>query len=887
MDEKQIKKLLKKEQNNPDKLIERLYFLSMDNDYQNTSLKNICIEYLNVLNISKATIETKLQKYDNIYTNSRDVIYQKALNSNFLRYYLKNLNKKIKFVAMSQNQTKKMLAAKIIDIIHEASCLAYQNLYKENYFELFVELAQDEDELKNEFDQCIEREIIPFIIDKDMIMDSKFDNFAQLFDYEFASYMNECHKSKRFYHILDKCKRRMHEILKMNFKEIKQTIDSEKEKKKSITKKENKEFRKKDDALNETTLNALNDFELNLKDKHYDNNLYDNVMDSFETDNIVDKVFESKYFKNIERRGKKIYHQYFQYDKVNYLTEYFDHMLPIIIAFQVDKTSNQESFFLSSIRKYFEEEITLKCQSNGLNGKMAKQVASFEYALTFINLLAYSLQYSKYGNENSIVAEFKEILDSYPKCQKAFLDLTSSFQQDFHLRISFTPHTLFNNQIIAAVLTELEDVSIARKVKKILINDNEVGFLNKPTNKTSLNNELSRLNKQHLKLYFTEENKNLISYLHEFAVIFILSFIKDHEYLAGNTAFVRLAIDEINYCDKDCLFTPALYQEALENNENPFKTKQEFNRLKNIAKKTDKLIEQINDNDLIIQPYYLAMLAKNKDAHYYNNISDLKLLFTKHKSDLIFIIYNYFNEQHTFFQQPLKKQLDYLLQCCIYLNFIDEIDRSEELFAEIKNVDNQPNLNTEIQKLKALLDDKDKQIQVLENSNILLRQTSQDALNKEIIKINSSYQKEISTLKKELNDKELEIITLKENQTELYKLRELMFSIQNQDINFNLNESVDLAEILAKKNILLVGGHIKLIDKLKAKYPTLKAVGNDQAINDSLVVNCDHVFIFYNFLNHSAYHKVMNVVSKTNIKWDYISFTNLEKVEAYLINKLS
>lgn len=886
MNDKQIKKILKKEKNNAEKLIEYMHFLSIEDSNYDQTLINTCIEYLNNLNISNDILDTKLQKYTNIYTNSRDIIYQKALNSNFLRYYIKDLNKKIKFIAMSQNQTKKLLAAKIVDIIHQASCLAFKNLFKEKYFEFFVELA--EKDLKDEFDQCVEREIIPFIIDKDVIMDSKYNDFAILFDHAFASWMLEYHKSKPNLKLLTEYKEKINQIIEMDFSKIKELVDLEK--KEVDTKKDPIEFKKVDDILDETTLDALNDFKINLKDNYYEKNIYDNIIDTLHTDEVIDKLCESKYFKNIDKRSKKSYLQYFQYGEYNYVDEYADHMFPIIVAFQIDKSNNQESFFLSSIRKYFKSEITLKCQNDGLNGKMAQQVVSFEYALTFINLLAYSLQYSKYGNNNMIVEQFKDILDNNQKCQKAYYDLKNNFQKEFHLRISFTPHTLFNNQIIAAVLTELEDASIARKVKKILINDDEVGFLNKPTNKTSLNDELIRLNKEQLRLYFTEDNSNLVNYLHEFAVVFILSFIKDHEYIAGNTAFVRFAIDEINYCDKDYLFTPVIYQEALDFDQNPFKTKQEFNHLKRIAKKLDNLINQIDDNNLIIKQYYLAMLAKSKDTHYYNDISNLKLLFTKHKSELIFIIYNYDNENLKFFKQPLKQQLDYLLQCCIYLNFIDEIDHSEELFTnvtEIKNTHDEPNLKAEIKKLKQQLNDKDKQIQTLESSNILLKQTSQESLNKEAAKINSSYQKEISTLNKELHEKDLQIEILKENQTELYKLRELMFSIQNQNNDFNVNEAVDLSEILTNKNVLLVGGHIKLIDKLKAKYPTLKSIGNDQAINESLVANCDHIFIFYNFLNHSAYHKVMNVVSKTDIKWDYISFTNLEKVEAYLISKLT
>lgn len=192
--------------------------------------------------------------------------------------------------------------------------------------------------------------------------------------------------------------------------------------------------------------------------------------------------------------------------------------------------------------------------------------------------------------------------------------------------------------------------------------------------------------------------------------------------------------------------------------------------------------------------------------------------------------------------------------------------------------------DTYIESLNQIIHDKEEIIQIKDQQleNISLKQTNKKQDKNKDIKLLEQelkcYKQEISSLNKQLIEKDHEIEELKSNQDELFKLRNLIFSMQ-QDEQKHTDESVDISSLIKDKNIVIIGGHIHTRDKLKQKYPSLKILAQSSHINTAVLVNADHVFLYYKFMTHDMYNRAISVLSRNNILWDYIPYTNLEKSE--------
>ena len=118
-----------------------------------------------------------------------------------------------------------------------------------------------------------------------------------------------------------------------------------------------------------------------------------------------------------------------------------------------------------------------------------------------------------------------------------------------------------------------------------------------------------------------------------------------------------------------------------------------------------------------------------------------------------------------------------------------------------------------------------------------------------------------------------------------------MFELQNSNDDNLSEDSKDyssyISNILESKKIVIIGGHIKLINIMRQKYPKLAFIGNENKVINQVISNSDYVFFFYNFMNHSLYYKIMGIlVSNSNVRWNYISSKNIERVEKELYEKL-
>lgn len=193
--------------------------------------------------------------------------------------------------------------------------------------------------------------------------------------------------------------------------------------------------------------------------------------------------------------------------------------------------------------------------------------------------------------------------------------------------------------------------------------------------------------------------------------------------------------------------------------------------------------------------------------------------------------------------------------------------------------------------LNQQIQNRDTEILTLKNQIKSLNEVIQKENTVKNNELAKSFNKEIHELNKNLVQKDGKIEKLEESQEELYKLRSLMFSLENnyhQEINENIDYELTLLEISNKNKIVFIGGHINLINALKSKYQHIIFSTGEKVVSHQVINHADYVFFFYNFLNHTLYYKVMNLLyNNRNVRWDYISARNLYLVEMDLYQKLT
>ncbi|MCE5221196.1 MAG: hypothetical protein LLF98_07990 [Clostridium sp.] len=178
---------------------------------------------------------------------------------------------------------------------------------------------------------------------------------------------------------------------------------------------------------------------------------------------------------------------------------------------------------------------------------------------------------------------------------------------------------------------------------------------------------------------------------------------------------------------------------------------------------------------------------------------------------------------------------------------------SEESIIEIHNLQEKlKNSVNEVDKLKADFEIKEKTLTDKEQS--LLKEI-------ELLK------KENSLLKKNIND-------TKALKTEVIKLREFVFNLQNTiEDEIAVTEELDLSTI-KDKNIVIIGGTTSWTKKLKELFPKWQFIGVEQKNNNlSFINNCDFLFININ-MTHSLYFKIKSLIEKYNIKYNFLKNTN-------------
>lgn len=128
---------------------------------------------------------------------------------------------------------------------------------------------------------------------------------------------------------------------------------------------------------------------------------------------------------------------------------------------------------------------------------------------------------------------------------------------------------------------------------------------------------------------------------------------------------------------------------------------------------------------------------------------------------------------------------------------------------------------------------------------------------------------EISILKNQIAALESKLQEETEKNAELARLREFVFDMQQGgDIQL---EDVSLDSYIDGKKIYIFGGHINWRNKLKQKYPKLEVLdGHNVSFDEQKLLGADMVLMNTSNMSHALYYKIIDVLRKNNIPFDYL-----------------
>ena len=174
---------------------------------------------------------------------------------------------------------------------------------------------------------------------------------------------------------------------------------------------------------------------------------------------------------------------------------------------------------------------------------------------------------------------------------------------------------------------------------------------------------------------------------------------------------------------------------------------------------------------------------------------------------------------------------------------------------------------------------KENYIRNLKNDLETIQMRERSASNKNY----QEYEQKIKQLQKQLEEKEREITKIKRQSADKDEYIELLEN--DEDEILEVENEIDY-EQLAKQKILFVGGLPETVNKVLSYFSFKKHIGKEYAGNIDVSVVSD-VVIFYDFINHGLYYKVINVARDHKLNVIYCHGRNADRIISHIANNLS
>lgn len=248
---------------------------------------------------------------------------------------------------------------------------------------------------------------------------------------------------------------------------------------------------------------------------------------------------------------------------------------------------------------------------------------------------------------------------------------------------------------------------------------------------------------------------------------------------------------------------------------------------------------------------------------------------SKKRRDLLSLLVSYYAQKPDA-PQPLVT-IDSYVAACIFYFLMERIADGKKLYFENNNetmYSHVSALETRIEEQKSELNEqketiakKDEEIAILHNEIEVLS----SAASKEDKAILKPYLDENAQLRKQIRELENKIYAEESKTTELNLLREFSFDIKS---NYESKETVALGSIIEGKKIIVIGGHINWRNNLKKKYPAIQVYdGHVETADLKPLETADFVFLNVSNMSHGMYYRVIDVLRKGDVPFDYLGRT--------------
>lgn len=150
---------------------------------------------------------------------------------------------------------------------------------------------------------------------------------------------------------------------------------------------------------------------------------------------------------------------------------------------------------------------------------------------------------------------------------------------------------------------------------------------------------------------------------------------------------------------------------------------------------------------------------------------------------------------------------------------------------------------------------------------------------------NRVHQQEMKVMEDKIKVLENKLNEEKKLRLEIESLREYELSLNNNYDKECLD--INLDEYIAGKKIIIIGGDKEWRRKFRINYPQIRTLnGFNENFDLGILTNCDYIFFYTKYMNHSTFHKAMNFIKLNKCKFGYIGKTNMELVEQEIIDQI-
>lgn len=152
----------------------------------------------------------------------------------------------------------------------------------------------------------------------------------------------------------------------------------------------------------------------------------------------------------------------------------------------------------------------------------------------------------------------------------------------------------------------------------------------------------------------------------------------------------------------------------------------------------------------------------------------------------------------------------------------------------------------------------------------------------ELNNLNNINNQQINKMENRIRELENKLKEEENLRIEIEALREYELSIIEENNREDLN--INLYEHIQNKKIIIIGGDKEWRRRFRIKYPEIRTLnGFNENFDISILNNCDYIFFYTKYMNHSTFHKAMSYIKINKCEFGYIGRTNMNLVEQEII----